>query len=118
MTAAYNWLDVTARTGAAAHDLVGWLMWDPPAITAYAQLGIPNGMGWIVAWRSAPLGDTSPAVAAAATYSISPAVIEMIMGSYRDVTDTHSILSVRDGAVLPGLTAIAPGLAEAIGHHT
>lgn len=115
MTIVIDWLDLTARTGVATHDLVGWLMWDPAAIAAYEELGVPNGMGWLVAWRLAPLGDTSPAVAAAAAYSISPAVIEMVMGSYRDVTDTQSILSVRDGAVLPGIAGIAPGLAEAIG---
>ena len=106
---------LTARAGRAGHDLVGWLMWDPAAIAAYEALGVPDGAGWLVAWRLAPLGDISPAAAAAATYSISPAVIEMIMGLYRGVTDGDSIMRVRDEAVLPGLDSVAPGLAERLG---
>ena len=107
--------ELTARAGRAGHDLVGWLMWDPAAIAAYEALGVPGGTGWVVAWRLAPLGDVAPAAAAAATYSIQPAVIEMIMGLYRGVTDTESILAVRDAAVLPGLEEIAPGLAQSLG---
>lgn len=106
---------LTARAGRAGHDLVGWLMWDPAAIAAYEALGVPDGAGWLVAWRLAPLGDISPAAAAAATYSISPAVIEVIMGLYRGVTDSDSIMRVRDEAVLPGLDSVAPGLAERLG---
>lgn len=107
--------DLTARAGLACHDLVGWLMWDPAAIAAYERLGVPNGVGWLVVWRLAPLGGTTPAVAAAATYSINPAVISAVMGLYRDVTDTESILAVRDNAVIPGLDDIAPGLSDRLG---
>lgn len=106
---------LTARAGRAGHDLVGWLMWDPAAIAAYEALGVADGAGWLVAWRLAPLGDVSPAAAAAATYSISTEVIEMVMGLYRGVADGESIMRVRDDAVLPGLDSIAPGLAERLG---
>lgn len=75
-------------------------MWDPSAIAAYRALGVPDGAGWVVAWRLAPLGDAPPAVAAAATYSISPVVIATVMDLYRGVTDTESILAVRDEAVV------------------
>lgn len=115
MTGMTDWLDLTARAGVSAHDLVGWLMWDPPAIAGYEELGVPNGAGWIVAWRLAPLGDTTSAVAAAAAYSISPAVIGFVMDAYRGVTDTESILKVRDRAVVSGLPGIVPGLQEELG---
>lgn len=105
-----DWTTLTARAGNAGHDLVGWLMWDPDAIARYASLGIENGAGWIVAWRLAPLGDVSPAAAAAATYSISPSVIEMVMGLYRGVADRAAITEVRNQSILPGLDSIAPGL--------
>ena len=98
-----NWNQLAARAGIACHDLVGWMMWDPRAIADYERLGVPDGTGWIVAWRLASLGDTTPAVAAAAGYSINPAVIEVVMNLYRDVTDTESILAVRDEAIEPGL---------------
>jgi len=110
-----HWNDLSWRGSLACHDLVGWLMWDQRAISGYASLGVPNGMGWVVAWRLAALGDVSPSVAAAATYSINPAIIVAVMEAYQDVTDCESILAVRDAAVVPGLDEIAPGLSEKLG---
>lgn len=107
-----DWTTLTARAGRSGHDLVGWLMWDPDAIARYEALGVPNGAGWLVAWRLAPMGDVSPAVAAAATYSIDPMVIEVVMGLYLGVTDADAIAAVRDESVVSGLEAIAPGLLE------
>lgn len=103
---------LTGRAGVACHDLVGWMMWDPDAIAAYEALGVPDGMGWIVAWRIASLGDVAPPVAAAATYSINPDIVEAVMSLRRGVTDLESILAVRDAAVERGLAQIAPGLFE------
>ena len=109
------WNDLSWRASLACHDLVGWMMWDQRAMSEYASLGIPNGMGWVVAWRLAALGDVSPSVAASATYSINPAVIAVVIEAYQDVTDCESILAVRDAAVVPGLDEIAPGLSEKLG---
>ena len=107
-----DWNELSARAGIACHDLVGWLMWDPAAIDAFGGLGVPNPRSWIVAWRVAALGDASPAVAAAATYSINPAVIEFVIENYRSVTDNAAVLAVRDAAIEPGLAAVAPGLPD------
>ena len=109
-----DWTGLTARTGRAGHDLVGWLMWDPVAISAYEALGVPNGNGWIQAWRLAPLGDIPSAAATAATYSINPRIVETILGLLRGVTDADAICAVRDAAVEPGLKSIAPGLGDAL----
>ena len=109
-----DWTTLTARAGVAAHDLVGWLMWDPDAVDSYGALGIEHKASWIVAWRLAPLGNIAPAAAAAATYSINPAAIEFVMGQYRDVADTDAICAVRDQSVINGIEAIAPGLADHI----
>ncbi len=110
-----DWTALARRGGLSCHDLVGWIMWDQRAITGYEALGVPNGMGWLVAWRLASLGDTTSATAAAATYSINPSVIAAVMNAYQDKTDTESILAVRDAAVGPGLAEIAPGLADELG---
>ncbi|MBL6629877.1 MAG: hypothetical protein O3A28_08555 [Actinomycetota bacterium] len=107
-------MQLTARAGHAGHDLVGWLMWDQAAIARFAELGVPNGAGWLVAWRLAPLGAISPAAAAAATYSIAPPVIDAVMGIYRDATDEAAITAVRDASVVSGLADVAPGLGEQI----
>ena len=88
---------------------------DPPAIEGYQALGVHDGAGWVVAWRLAALGDPTPAAAAATTYSISPAVIEMVMNLYRGVADPEAILRVRDEAVEPGLSDVSPDLPEQLG---
>jgi hypothetical protein len=108
---ATDWTTLTARAGRACHDIVGWLMWDPDTVARYEALGVPNGAGWLVAWRLAPLGDVSPAAAAAATFSIDPNVIGFIMDMYRNVTTADAICAVRDDSAIAGLESIAPGLA-------
>lgn len=107
-----DWTALAARAGIAVHDLVGWLMWDQDAIARYESLGVPNGAGWIVAWRLGPLGDVTTAAAAAATYSINPSIIEMVMSFYRGVADAAAIANVRNASIIPGLESIAPGLAD------
>ena len=73
-----DWTALTARAGTAAHDLVGWLMWDPDAIARYEELGVADGAGWIQAWRLSPLGNISPGAAAAITYSIQPPIVQVL----------------------------------------
>ena len=109
-----DWIDLAARGGRAGHNLVGWLMWDAGAIERYAALGVPNGAGWIVAWRLAPLGDISPAAASSATYSIGADVIGFVMNQYRGIASPTDIAGVRDASILAGLDSIAPGLADDI----
>lgn len=109
-----DWIELTGRAGRAGHDLIGWIMWDPEAIARYADLGVPDGTGWIQAWRLAPLGDISPAAASALTYSIHPSIVEMVQGMWRGVTTPEEICGVRNDAVEPALAEIAPGLCEAL----
>lgn len=110
-----NWDSLTARAGIAGHDLVGWMMWDPRAIEGFKALGVHEGMGWVVAWRLASLGDPTPATAAATTYSMSPSVIDMVMNLYRGIADPEAILRVRDEAVEPGLVDVSPDLPDQLG---
>jgi hypothetical protein len=110
-----DWTALTARAGHTGHDLVGWLMWDPDTIARYEALGVPNGAGWLLAWRIAPLGDISPAAAAAATYSVHPAAVEFVMDLYRGVADPDAICAVRNESVIAGLETVAPGLPDQLG---
>lgn len=105
-----DWNALTARAGRAGHELVGWLMWDPGAIARYEALGVPNGAGWIVNWRLAPLGEVSPAAASSTTFSIHPDVVAMVMDVARPHADAAAIRTVRDASIEPGLADIAPGL--------
>ena len=106
-----NWSELTARAGRAGHHLVAWLMWDPAAIARFEELGVPNGSGWLIAWRVAPLGDMSPAAVAATTYSIHPDVIEVVLNLVRSVTSSEETMRVLDASVATGLDEVAPGLA-------
>ncbi|MFK7917903.1 MAG: hypothetical protein AB8G14_07485 [Ilumatobacter sp.] len=105
-----DWNTLTQRAGRAGHDLVGWIMWDAATIERYAALGVPNGAGWIVNWRLAPLGDVSPVAASAATFSIHPDIIAMVMDVARPHADAAAIREVRNTSIEPGLADIAPGL--------
>ncbi len=104
--------ELTARAGRCGHDLVGWLMWDPGAIARYEALGVPNGAGWIVGWRLAPLGDISAPAASAATYSIDAGIIDMVLGLMRQAGGAERIAAARDAAAVEGLAEIAPGLLD------
>ena len=50
-----NWRDLSARASLASHRLIGWIYWDPDAITRFTALGVPNGLGYYITTRSAPL---------------------------------------------------------------
>ncbi|MEM7340541.1 MAG: hypothetical protein AAF467_17925 [Actinomycetota bacterium] len=105
-----SWIELTGRAGRAAHDVIGWMMWDPGAVARYEATGVAAPQSWVVAWRLAPLHGVSPAAAAAMTYSINPEVIAAVMGMYRSAIDEATLVEVRDASVGPGLDDIAPGL--------
>jgi len=66
---------LSARASFASHRLIGWVFWDPRAIELYSQLGVPNGAGYYIATRAAPLAPAGDEAVVAAFYSISPAFI-------------------------------------------
>ena len=105
-----DWRCLTARAGRAGHHLVAWLMWDPAAIARFGELGVPNGAGWLIAWRVAPLGGMSPAAVASTTYSIHPDVIAAVLNLIRSSTTSKDTMRVLNESVAAGLDDVAPGL--------
>jgi len=105
-----DWRCLTARAGRAGHHLVAWLMWDPGAIARFGELGVPNGAGWLIAWRVAPLGGMSPAAVASTTYSIHPDVIAAVLNLIRSSTTSKDTMRVLNQSVAAGLDDVAPGL--------
>ncbi len=105
-----DWRCLTARAGRAGHHLVAWLMWDPAAIARFGELGVPNGAGWLIAWRVAPLGGMSPAAVASTTYSIHPDVIAAVLDLIRSSTTSKDTMRVLNESVAAGLDDVAPGL--------
>ena len=65
-----NWRDLSARASLASHRLIGWIYWDPDAIARFTALGVPNGLGYYITTRSAPLASVGNNAVTAAFYSI------------------------------------------------
>lgn len=109
-----SWAELTARASLASHRLVGWMYWDPAAIRAYAALGVPDGLGWYVASRAAPLAAAGSDVVTAAFYSIHPDFIRFSLKTAATHTDFETIYELRNDAVEAGLDEHARGLADAL----
>lgn len=66
------WVHRSRRASLASHRLVGWIFWDPVAIGNYAELGVPDGLGYYIATRGAPLAAAGNQAVTAAFGSIHP----------------------------------------------
>jgi len=107
-----DWIERTARLSMASHRLVGWIYWDPVAIEKYTALGVPNGMGYYIASRSAPLAPAGPGAVTAAFYSINAVFIEMSLAAASSATTFEAVADARDAAVVEGLRAHVPELID------
>ena len=93
---AHDWLELTRRSSFASHRIIGWIYWDPRAIELYTQLGIPNGTGYYVASRGAPLLPAGHQAVSAAFYSIHATFIEFAVtlagqhASWNDIYDARN----------------------------
>lgn len=90
---------------------IGWIFWDPGAVTRYVALGLPGSLGYIAA-RCAPLAPAGPESVIAAFGSISPPGIRMAFGLVEGSTTFDAVWQVRDDAVVEGLRTHAPGIVE------
>lgn len=105
-----DWTALSARASLASHRLIGWIYWDPFGIESYAKLGIPNGFGYYVATRCAPLAAAGPNVVTAACYSIRGDFIALSLDMCRQHTTFEAAYDVRNDAVGRGLREYAPSL--------
>jgi hypothetical protein len=94
---------LSARAALASHRLVGWTYWDPEAIAAYRDLGVPDGFGFYVNSRAAPLLPAGHQAVTAAFATISPAFIEACVTTALAVTTPEAIFAARCQAVGAGL---------------
>jgi len=105
-----DWSEATRRAAFASHRLIGWIYWDPDAIARYAALGVPNGTGYYVASRAAPLLPAGPGAVSAAFYSIHPGLVRFAVELASAHTDWLSVFEARNAAVSRGLAEWAPGV--------
>lgn len=109
---ATDWRSLTAEAALASHTLIGWIFWDPEAIDRYAALGVPDGLGYYVASRAAPIAAAGNDVVAAAFGSINPVFIQVALDLCRAHTTFEATTAVRDEAVVAGLRTYAAEACE------
>ena len=105
-----DWTALSARASLASHRVIGWIYWDPHGIAAYTALGVPNGFGYYVATRCAPLAAAGPDVVTAACYSIRGDFIRVSLEMCAQNTTFEAAYDVRNDAVGRGLRDYSPAL--------
>jgi len=106
-----DWMAITRRNARSVQTTIGWIYWDPGAVSRLGALGLNGPLGYIAA-RAAPLGLAGPEAVVAAFGSISPMGIALAL----DLVDKHTtfddVWAARDEAVLEGLSVHAPDMIE------
>ena len=110
-----NWRELSARASLASHRLIGWIYWDPDAIARYTALGVPNGLGYYIASRAAPLASSGNDAVVAAFYSIRKEFIDLCLDEARKHTTFEDAYRVRNEAVARGLREYAPEIVVQLG---
>ncbi|NBY62075.1 MAG: hypothetical protein EBQ54_07235 [Actinobacteria bacterium] len=110
-----DWRQLSARASLASHRLIGWIYWDPDAIARYTALGVPNGLGYYIASRAAPLASSGNDVVVAAFYSIRKEFIDLCLDTARKHTTFEDAYRVRNEAVARGLREYAPEIVAPLG---
>ena len=110
-----NWRELSARASLASHRLIGWIYWDPDAIARYTALGVPNGLGYYIASRAAPLASSGNDAVVAAFYSIRKEFIDLCLDEARKHTTFEDAYRVRNEAVARGLREYSPEIVVPLG---
>jgi hypothetical protein len=104
-----RWTEATRRNARSVQTTVGWIFWDPGAVSRFGRLGLPGPLGYIAA-RAAPLAPAGPDAVIAAFGSISPLGIRTAFELVAASTSFDEVWRARDAAVLEGLAAHAPAI--------
>ncbi len=107
-------VELSAQAALVSHRLVGWMFWDPEGIERYTALGVPDGFGWYVASRGAPLLGAGHQAVAAAFATISPVFIEVCVEHALAHTSPEEIYRVRNEAVGIGLRRYVPEICDGL----
>ncbi|MCH7789628.1 MAG: hypothetical protein IH940_09320 [Acidobacteria bacterium] len=100
--------DLTRRAAFASHRLIGWIYWDPIGMKNYEALGVPDGLGYYVATRAAPLASAGNSTVTAAFFSIDHTFISTALDLCREHTTFEAAAHARDEAVKAGLSQYTP----------
>jgi hypothetical protein len=115
MSTEADWVELSRRAALASHRLIGWIFWDPTAIANYADLGVPNGAGYYIASRAAPLAAAGHQAVTAAFGSIHPDFVKFALDLCAQHTTFELAADARDRAVSSGLREFAPEIVDELG---
>lgn len=110
-----DWPELSRRAALASHRLIGWIFWDPTAIANYAELGVPNGTGYYIASRAAPLAAAGHQAVTAAFGSIHPDFVKFALDLCAQHTTFEAAARARDLAVSAGLRRFVPEIVDELG---
>ena len=113
---AEDWQHLARRAAFASHRLVGWIFWDPVGVANYEALGVPNGVGYYIATRAAPLAAAGSDAVTAAFGSIHPEFITISLDLCRQHTTWEQAAEARNDAVRQGLSTYVPEIVEPLAH--
>lgn len=111
---ATNWRGLSRRGALASHRLIGWIYWDPVGIANYAALGVPDGTGYYIATRGAPIAAAGDGVVTATFGSIHAGFIKFSLDLCRQHTTFAHAAAARDAAVVQGLHEYVPEITEGL----
>ena len=109
-----GWMDASRRGALACHRLVGWVFWDPRGVANYAATGVPDGLGYYIASRAAPIAAAGPDAVVAAFGSIHPAYVSFAMDTCLANSSFEAAARARDEAVVAGLHSFVPDVVEGL----
>lgn len=105
-----DWVELSRRIARSVQTTIGWIFWDPGAVSRFEALGLPGPLGYIAA-RCAPLAPAGPDAVIASFGSISPPAIRWAFDLVESSEATfEDVWTARDEAVLSGLTEHAPAI--------
>jgi len=107
-----EWFELTRRNARSVQTTIGWIFWDPGAVTRYEALGLPGPLGYIAA-RIAPFGRAGYEAVVAALGSISPLGVRFVIDFVRP-EDYPLWWNARNEAVREGLATYAPAALDAL----
>jgi len=105
-----GWRRLTGEAAVASHLLIGWIFWDPWGTARYAEAGVPDGLGWYIATRAAPIAAAGDDVVVATFGSIERAYVEVALDLCRTHAGPEAAQAARDDAVVHGLHELVPDL--------
>ncbi|MFL4946036.1 SCO6745 family protein [Streptomyces sp. MMS24-I31] len=107
-----HWRETSRRNARSVQTTVGWIFWDPGAVSRFEARGLPGPLGYIAS-RGAPLAPAGAEALTAAFGTISSVGIAITFDLLKgDVAAFREFWNLRDEAVDEGLHRYAPGIVD------